>query len=439
MAISLEQADAELERAVKLPPAEVFHEVVAISEELREAGHPDASIASWSERAAAEILRLGISPGSMIHPDTLEPARSALIFNASDVEFEDLGPVTSLRSLLVVTLGKARIDWSAMPPCEWPHLQKVYCRRGPGIDAGLFAWLSRQALPSLRELHAADSGMTTADHHALLDSSFWPQLEVVALSKNALGAGPAPWPERLDRMRELALARVGYDDAGIARLCRAPLPALERLDVSGNDFGLEGLAAIAGAVMPALESLVARNTALSSQPIWEVLAGSFWPRLRHLNIAGDGRDPGEVVKAQNTLAPLVSLDLSSSQLGDEGVTALGRVSFSRLESLVLAYNGTGPLGARALSACRLPDLADLDLSVNPLGDVGVRALAEASWWPRLRTLTLANVGMTAAGIRNLAAAVPPGIQVIDLGDLRPFDTDAVALLRAAIPPGAKLA
>ena len=439
MAFSLEQADAELEKAVKLRPDEVFHEVVAISEELRDAGHPDASIAGWSERAATEILRLGISPRSMIHPDTLEPARSALIFNASDAELEELWPVTSLRNLVVVTLGKARIDWSKMPPCEWQHLQAIYCRRGPGVDAGLFSWLSRQTLPALRELHAADSGMTTADQHALLGSSFWPQLEVVALSKNVLGAGPAPWPERPDRLRELTLARVGYDDAAIAHLCRAPLPALERLDVSGNDIELDGLAALVGAVMPALETLAVRNAALSSQRIWDVLADSFWPRLRHLDIAGDGRDPGGLVKAQNTLAPLVSLNLSSSQLGDAGVTALARVSFARLETLVLAHNGTGPHGARALSVCRLPDLAELDLSVNPLGDAGVRALVDASWWPRLRTLTLANVGLTADGIRNLAAAVPPGIQVIDLGDLRSFDADAVEVLRTAIPPGGKLA
>jgi hypothetical protein len=439
MAISLEQANADLERALKLPPDEVFHEVVAISEELRDAGLPDASIAEWSERAAVQILRLGISPGSMIHPDTLEPPRSALIFNASDQEFEGLWPVNPLRNLVLVTLGKARIEWSQMVSSDWPQLQSIYCRRGPGIDAGLFSWLSRQTLPALREFRAADSGMTMADHHALLESSFWPQLEVVALSKNALGPGPAPWPARLDRVRDLALARVGYDDAGIARLCRAPLPALERLDVSGNDIGLDGLAALVRAVMPSLESVAARNAALSSQPIWEVLAGSFWPRLRHLDVAGDGRDPGEVVKAQNALAPLRSLNLSSSQLGDDGVTALARVSFTRLESLTLAYNGIGPLGARVLSACRLPDVADLDLSVNPVGDSGVRVLADASWWTRLRTLTLANVGLTSDGIRNLAGALPPGVQAIDLGDLRPFDADAVAALRAAMPPGAKLA
>ena len=72
----------------------------------------------------------------------------------------------------------------------------------------------------------------------------WPALESVDLRGTVLGDDGVvllverPWSQRLKR---LVIADNGLTDAAAKRLAEAPLPALQRLDVSGNKLSRDGL------------------------------------------------------------------------------------------------------------------------------------------------------------------------------------------------------
>jgi hypothetical protein len=436
MPYSIDNAYRDLEEVWSNPPREAYSSVIAISDVMKDVGMSDDDRARWSETAAERLLSLELPADAFFHPEPLDAPRAALIFSLDDRELRQLPPDTRLPNLLKVRLGGANIDWNREAPRSWPRLRSLTVRPGAGSSQGLFRWLSQQHLPALRELVAASCEVTSEDFDALLRAPFWPSLERVVLSNNALGPGGAPWPSTM-AIRRLALDHVEADDASLASLLASSLPALEELDVSGNPIDVGGLATLVAAPLPALRSLSARGNAYRHRPIWNVLARSFWPNLQHLDIAGNGSNANELASAGSIFASVSSLDLSSCALGDAGTEALASLPFSRLGALSLAYNVIGVVGARTLAAAPFPDLEAIDLSVNNFGDEGLRALTSAPWWPRVRRLSLINVGFTDAALELLARCPPRAAEALDIGT-RSFSNETVTRLRASLSPHTRL-
>jgi hypothetical protein len=87
---------------------------------------------------------------------------------------------------------------------------------------------------------------------------------------------------------------------------------------------------------------------------------------------------------------LISLDLSSCQVGDDGAVALA--TLIRLTSLELSSNEIGDAGVRALTA-----LTALDLYDNRVGDAGAQAIAT------LHSLTTLHLAINPIGDRDVGA------------------------------------
>jgi hypothetical protein len=98
--------------------------------------------------------------------------------------------------------------------------------------------------------------------------------------------------------------------------------------------------------------------------------------------------------AKNT--SLISLDLASNNIGDEGAQALA--ANTSITSLDLAANGIGDAGAQALAANTR--ITALNLQNNNIGDAGAQALAANT---RITKLDLANCRIGPAGRAALEA------------------------------------
>ncbi|GIL46877.1 hypothetical protein Vafri_3745 [Volvox africanus] len=119
-----------------------------------------------------------------------------------------------------------------------------------------------------------------------------------------------------------------------------------------------------------------------------------------------------------------SLCVGDSSFGDDGVVELARgVAASSLTHLDLSNKGLGQRGAKALAAAlaAAPSLGHLQLNSNPLlGDAGLRTLcgigdggadgssgdglAKVAIWAGLRVLEVQRCGVSADGVRALAAS-----------------------------------
>jgi hypothetical protein len=432
----LEAAYEDLEAARTLPDNEVFHDLAMVRKSLQRRGCPDDDLRAWCERAAELVLARNLPSQCLFELDPLEAVWSSLVFIGLDTELAGLWPEAPLPNLLELQLRGADIDWLSQPRCDWPHLRAVHCFDEGSVARGALRWLARQRLPSMRRLSAHQRGVTAEDFRALLRSEFWAMMRHVDLRWNALGSGPAPWPSSM-AVETLQLERVGFDDEALASLVGAQLPKLRTLDLSGNDISLAGLRMLVDAPLPGLRRLAARGTPYRHNAIWTILREARWPDLEHLDISGDGSDPGDLMQAAAIVGAAASLDLASCHLGNRGTAALATIPFTRLRTLSLAYNDIGPDGARALARAPLPDLEELDLAVNPLGDDGLRAITSASWWTRLTRLSLVNTGLTEAAIDLLASHLPAGMK-----ELRAYQRDlppeSFARMRAALHPDVRL-
>jgi hypothetical protein len=338
-----------------------------LSDVMKDVGLSDSDRAHWSEAAADGLLRLDLPTDAFFHPEPLDAPRAALIFSIDDRELFRLPPDTHLSNLLKERLGGADVDWTREAPRTWPRLRSLTVRPGAGSGRGLFRWLSRQRLPALRELVAASCELTSEVFHALLRASFWPNLEHVVLSNNALGPGRAPWPATM-AIRRLAVDNVQADDVALAALFASSLPALEELDVSGNPVDVDGLAALVAAPLPALRSLSARGTAFRHRPIWDVLIGVAGARAL----------------AAASLPDLEAIDLSVNGFGDEGLRALVSAPWwSRVRRISLINVGLTDGALELLARCPPQAAVALDLGARSFTDEALTRL-RASLSPNTR-------------------------------------------------------
>ncbi|XP_062892829.1 ribonuclease inhibitor-like isoform X1 [Mobula hypostoma] len=117
----------------------------------------------------------------------------------------------------------------------------------------------------------------------------------------------------------------------------------------------------------------------------------------------------------------VELDLSYNELGDSGVKLLSealRKIKCKIQRLILRSVGLTAAGvvdlASALSTNR--SLTELDLAYNELGDSGVKLVSEALRKPecKIQKLGLRCVGLTAAGVVDLTSALSTNRSLTEL-------------------------
>jgi Ran GTPase-activating protein (RanGAP) involved in mRNA processing and transport len=436
MKLTADTARAELASALTTADdTHVYEAVLDLLDRVFDARLPAADLAAWTDAAAAGLLERRLPLDALTTYAPLEPRMSSLVFRLQDTELAELWPAATLPNLLTLGAGTAAIDWRAMPDCRWPHLRRIKVYEGPGVASGFFEWLGRQALPSLRELTAYAVGMTHDDLAALHRGSFWGNLEVLDLGRNEIGADAA-WPP-MPAIRQLGLARGGHGAKTMASLTATPLRALESLNIAGNPIGNVGFDFLARRSLPALRRLEARACSLTEGHAWRSLRSTSWPALRELDLQDDLSEPALIGDLAVVFRQLEALDISSTQLTNDGARELAAVEWPRLGSLSMLFNQVSDEGAEALAGAAFPALKQLGLSGNPIGNRGMHSLLRAPWWDQLEVLDVVNLELTDDGVHSLAASLPSRLRELHLL-ARPYSPQALAAVRNALPPGATL-
>ncbi len=155
----------------------------------------------------------------------------------------------------------------------------------------------------------------------------------------------------------------GIGDEAFATLVKSKhLGNLVALNVSGNDLSAEGIAAMKNA-LPSLQRLVLTNNPIGDEGVAALVA---WKHLGNLR----------------------TLYLTACEVGDEGCIALATSGkLGALEKLTLANNdGIGDAGITALASAKaIPNLRYLELKNLGLKDASGQALADAKF-PHMKHL-----------------------------------------------------
>ncbi len=232
----------------------------------------------------------------------------------------------------------------------------------------------------------------------------------------------------LARVRELDLCNADLRDSGLALLARSPfLQKLEALDLGFNaieDAGMDALAR--SSLLPNLSTLALNdNDSISGDGVRALAESPFFAGLTALDLSGN--DIGETGIAAlvggQSMTRIRSLRLNNNRIGDTGVVTLAKsMLLTRVlkveHRLEVRGNFVGPTGAAALAAC--PSLANctaLDLTHNDLKDDGTAALLRSPYLGRLKVLRLARNQLTDAGIvaaRDLFQSLLDRVQLLDL-------------------------
>ncbi len=132
------------------------------------------------------------------------------------------------------------------------------------------------------------------------------------------------------------------------------------------------------------------------------------PNLKHLRIEGSLVDPRDFSLLSNC-RKLESLDLAYGSLVDDGVASLPRMRSLRLLSL-----GANPqLTGRYIDAHRFPSLESLDLYSTQLGDDALQEIARIS---NLKSLSLAYTNVTDLGVVSISSLKK--LETLDLSNTR---------------------
>lgn len=183
-----------------------------------------------------------------------------------------------------------------------------------------------------------------------------------------------------------AVTTSALTDRGVAALTASEgLPRLERLDLSNNRIGLEGVERLVQRNWP-LKELSLANNLIGSRRASEVL--TQFKHLRALDLGRCELSPADArtLASSTNLSSLEHLGLEHCQLGADGAEAfIEALTWPNLTSLDLSYNLLGDAGALAVAESpKLASLRSLQLGHNRIGKKGAKALASS---PHLSSLT----------------------------------------------------
>ncbi len=213
----------------------------------------------------------------------------------------------------------------------------------------------------------------------------------------------------LTNVRELDLCNGDLGNAGLAAFLRSPfLKQLEALDLGFNGLDDAGADALARCVtLPELTALALNdNDRITADGLRQLADSPFLAGLTALDVSGnDIGEPGVAAVVRSpSMRRLRAFRVSNNHIGDAGVAALAASPLiARVltadPKLELHANDIGPAGAKALAACpALAACTDLNLTGNYLGDAGITALLSSPHLGRLKTLKLGHNQLTDAGV-----------------------------------------
>jgi uncharacterized protein (TIGR02996 family) len=436
------------------------------------AGYDQSSVTRWSEGLTALVA----SP----HLDSLRELNLAGVQLGADglrllLSAQHLGGVTSLdlSNNLLNTEGLTVLAESALFG-RLAHLKLVGNRierdgtaalararrdtplRSLDLSSGYFGDDSARVLAQsslldhCTRLQLGGSSLDRGGAKALFHSPHVARLVYLALGTHRYGAGleevaSSPHLAALTSLRY----RSGHSDTAVEHLARSDmLSRLERLDLSGNRIGVNGLEPLAAA-LPAATRLRFLNLhwvlleAMGLQALAQGFEGSALvgmdlsqcrlevygaqvlsrlplpPKLRWLNLGSNYINSRGValLASSGALRGLSYLGLYRNPADLEGAKALAAANLEKLTSLSLLGASINAQAAKLLA--RAPwaaGLGSLDLSLNPLSNDGVQALAASPYLARLRCLELRRVRLASTGA--LALAKSPHLEGLEMLDLR---------------------
>ena len=292
------------------------------------------------------------------------------------------------------------------------------------------------------------------------------RLHTLRVTESKLGSrgAKALLGEHLVKLRALNLYQSGLDDAGLAHLGATLFPQLERLNLSGTRITYTALKQLlrdprltrlgylhlmwlqtgrGGAehlaehlALPALTHLDLGASHYQNGDLRTLAQNATFRKLRGLRLEQNDLAGADAIEALAPLTQLEALDLSTNQIGLDGVTALAAWQPPRLRVLRLYQCGIGDEHLLALARATFPlkrldlgygsvrapgleaigraawPLEHLELWANKIGDDGARALAGASFTRSLRELVLGFNEIGNAGAAALAAGTWPRLERI---------------------------
>jgi uncharacterized protein (TIGR02996 family) len=220
------------------------------------------------------------------------------------------------------------------------------------------------------------------------------------------GAAALATSPRMVQLVRLKLDHNRLRERGATALGDGGLPVLRSLDVSFNNIGDAGAAALlTSTALPCLHTLNLAGNELTAA-VWRVAPAAPLRDRLHLNLSQNPLADGAAMVDSALLAACVSLELNRCDLGDTEADALARSrGLTGLRSLHLAMNAiTGEGLATLARSPYLGSLHSLSLAHNPLGSGGVEGLLDSQLAWQLTHLDLSCCQLPAIDGGRLAAA-----------------------------------
>ena len=264
----------------------------------------------------------------------------------------------------------------ALAECTWlERLTSLSLTSGIGQHV-IGAILASPHLLRLTELRVGSQLSTPATVSAVLRSWVFKRLTSLGVRSDQRQTGPLAGelarlnqPPRLKKL-DLSGNRLTAD-ALTALVSSEAVAVVDDLNLSDNNLGEAGTAAIARGKLPALRTLSLLRAGPQQGGVEALIEASFFPELRSLSLAGNPLGPATAIGvASGPVENLRVLDLRETRIGDRGAAALAQSPrLAGLLELDLAESHIGDAGAKALAdAPHLGGLLYLNLYGNPIGE-----------------------------------------------------------------------
>lgn len=282
-------------------------------------------------------------------------------------------------------------DTRAFAACSWlVRLVSLSLAQGGGRNA-VEPLLASPHLTRLTDLRIGSGLTTTATVFAILRSPAFKRLTAFGMRNDpregGLLAGELARLSNPPRLTTLDLSGNRLTAASLAPLLSSEaVVAVEDLDLSDNNLGPLGVAALARGEFPALRALHLLRTRPQDDGVAALVGASSFPELRSLALGGNNLGPNAALALAGAPAEnLRVLDLRENRVGDRGAVALARSAhLPNLIELDLAEAHVGDAGVTAILDSPLAEqLVFLNLSGSPMSD-GMKELLKARMGDRVR-------------------------------------------------------
>ncbi len=232
-------------------------------------------------------------------------------------------PIEALE-LTVVRLAEAA-DLAACPYLN--RLRSLSFVQGVSRQ-GIAPLLESEHVARLTELHLGPQFTTAEAIGEVARSQLFPRLTSLSLRADRAGGAVTAAlagltrPPRLKRL-DISGNRLTWLSLDTLRTS-AVLDSLGELDLSDNNLGPEGLAALEEVPLPNLRALHLARTRPAVEGVAVLTAAGFFRELRALSLAGNILGPEAALDLAGAPGNLLALDLSDNRVGDTGALALAQ-------------------------------------------------------------------------------------------------------------------